>query len=497
MALLFMDGFDLYGAVTDLPLGRWTSVSNSNSTFLMTGRYSGSSLQLTGVSGINIAKQLATTYSTLVIGFAIKTTFVVSNLTGFTFYDTLATATAQTSVGIQSDGSIVIKRGTLSSGTVVATSAAGVITSATWAYLEAKITFATGATGTYEIRVNGVNVLSGTTVQTAASTASIAAFDLRISTSSIVAYFDDLYVCDTSTATNNNFLGDVRIETVMPTADTATKGFSAAVSYAGLITSQSITGTSANALYLQQVIPAVSGVIPSVVYSTSSGGSATCKSKGVVYADSSGVPGSRLAVSTEVVGAPANSDVTLPFSSPPSVTAGTTYYVGFITDTGPNLQSAATNATFFTKGSQSESTGPSDPAPSSMTSSLTSYRVYAIITSAATNWSCVKETGADNDYSYVQATATTEDLYSHAALSSTPATINAVQVTSLMRKADAGPRTVSNQCKSSSTDQAGATLYPGGSYQFFSDIYLTDPATGVAWTGSGVNSATFGVKIIS
>lgn len=497
MALLFMDGFDLYSVSSDTVLGRWTTLSNTGSSNILTGRYSGSCLQFTSVSNLNIAKALPTTYSTLVLGVAIKTNLAASSFTCFSFYDTVG-GTAQTSVCIQSDGSIVVKRGT-SAGTTLGTSAAGVIASNTWAYVEAKILFTTGATGTYEVRVNGTNVVSGTSATTAASTTAIGAFDLRVTNSSLTAYWDDLYLCDTSGAANNNFLGDSRIETVFPTADTATKNFPTAVTYAGQVTASSVIAVPSNTLTLYTMTPAVSGNVSSIVFTTTNtGGSATGKIKGVVYADSSGVPGARLAVSTELVGIANASDNTLSFSSPPAVTAGSTYYFGVLTDTSLTWVSALTNGGVFSKSSQTYSTGPVDPAPSSMTSSTNNYKMWAVITSASANFACVKETAGDADASYIQATAaSTEDLYSHAALSSTPASVAAVQLVSLVRKSDAGPRTVTNQLKSSSTDQAGTTWYPGGSYQYFSDIYPTDPATSAAWTGSGVNSATYGVKIVT
>lgn len=73
--------------------------------------------------------------------------------------------------------------------------------------------------GTYEVRISGVNVLSDTGVDTRVS----ATIDYYTSTSfgagSTLTKIDDWYVCDASGTANNDFLGDMAVETIYPTSD--------------------------------------------------------------------------------------------------------------------------------------------------------------------------------------------------------------------------------------------------------------------------------------
>jgi len=70
------------------------------------------------------------------------------------------------------------------------------------------------------VRVNGVNILSGAGVDTQ-NTANAAADRFVVDGFGITAAggqcYDDLYVCDGTGSSNNNFLGDVRIDAKFPT----------------------------------------------------------------------------------------------------------------------------------------------------------------------------------------------------------------------------------------------------------------------------------------
>lgn len=125
-------------------------------------------------------------------------------------------ATTQITLQVDTGGYIKVKR----NATLIGASAAGVITSTEWFYLEIKVKFHT-TVGTVDIRVNGVNVLSLTDVNTDESD-SASCTTLRIAggyDNVGSTLFDDLYVCNTLGAVNNDFLGDVRIATLYPTSD--------------------------------------------------------------------------------------------------------------------------------------------------------------------------------------------------------------------------------------------------------------------------------------
>jgi hypothetical protein len=92
-----------------------------------------------------------------------------------------------------------------------------------WHYFEFQLTI-DDTVGAYEIRQNEVNVLSGTGVNLADDTGSQAdVFAWRfISNVSAQLFFDDLYLVDSTGASNNDFLGDSIVEGLLPNANGAT-----------------------------------------------------------------------------------------------------------------------------------------------------------------------------------------------------------------------------------------------------------------------------------
>lgn len=89
----------------------------------------------------------------------------------------------------------------------------------TFYYLELKVLLATGATGTYELRVNEVTEFSGSSAITA--TTSAVGNNIKIGCPSTNGGFsiDDIYICDGSGSIRNNFLGDCVVEGILPTSD--------------------------------------------------------------------------------------------------------------------------------------------------------------------------------------------------------------------------------------------------------------------------------------
>lgn len=111
-----------------------------------------------------------------------------------------------------------------------------VLTTQNWHFLEMEIDI---AGGTFVLRVDdttgaGTPVINGggltfghLTNGTVVATTPMAqvAFLVQYSREPIASYFDDLRVTDTSGAVNNGFVGDTRIATSFPQADTATAGW--------------------------------------------------------------------------------------------------------------------------------------------------------------------------------------------------------------------------------------------------------------------------------
>ena len=114
----------------------------------------------------------------------------------------------------------------------------------------------------------------------------------------------------------------------------------------------------------------------------------------------------------------------------------------------------------------------------------------------ADNFALVDEKPSDGDTTYVTATAVaTSDLYDMADLSETPLAIYAVQSSIIGRKDDAATRAVRCNLKSGATTANGTDLGLTTSYVQRVTIYETDPATGAAWTASGVNALQAGPEV--
>ncbi len=101
-------------------------------------------------------------------------------------------------------------------GSIVATSAANVFDDDSWHYLEYKTDFNTSGTGSYEVKMDGVSILSGT-ASTAVTSGSIPAGlqiyspDNATDSQAEIMMYDDWYICDTTGTENNDFLGPINI----------------------------------------------------------------------------------------------------------------------------------------------------------------------------------------------------------------------------------------------------------------------------------------------
>lgn len=215
MALVFMDGFDHY-ATADITK-KWTSVDTSPAIGASSGRRSGGALLAPNAvtNGAQVLKTLPAAYATLIVGFAWK----ISGMSGRSVVRFLDTAVEHISVELAVDGTLVVQR----AGSATLAISSNSISLNTWYYLEFKATIH-DSTGAFELRLNGDVWASGSNVDTRnAGNASVNRLALGADGNMSVSatqYFDDFYVADTSgSAPQNDFLGDVRIDTVYPSAD--------------------------------------------------------------------------------------------------------------------------------------------------------------------------------------------------------------------------------------------------------------------------------------
>lgn len=93
-----------------------------------------------------------------------------------------------------------------------------------WHYFELKVTVRTSTNGAYELRHNGVDIMSGTTVDLADTGGDgWDTFAFRFTSNlTNTLRFDDMYVLDGTGAKNLDFLGPSVVEGVLPTAAGAT-----------------------------------------------------------------------------------------------------------------------------------------------------------------------------------------------------------------------------------------------------------------------------------
>src|SRR6185369_5097817 len=89
-----------------------------------------------------------------------------------------------------------------------------------------------------------------------------------------------------------------------------------------------------------------------------------------------------------------------------------------------------------------------------------------------------------------------EDLYTFPSLSPV-STVHAVAMKANCARSDSGARTVSMRMLSGGTDGGGSATgqTPGTSFGWLTSLFITDPATGAAWSPTAVNAATAGFKI--
>jgi hypothetical protein len=231
MALLFLDGCDLHATNADI-LRRWTSASSGTNVDVVTngGRFGGGCIRLRTVTADETVSKTFTSpiTGTTIAGGAIR---LVPNVTSSTnnsrllqFLDSGGTVHL-TLAWSSTDLLFRLYRGT-TGGALLGTSTATFL-SDVWGYLEMKATIADSG-GICVVRLDGATIINFTGDTRNAGTAEVATvrfsshfqsndrYDLRL---------DDVYICDGSGSRNNDFLGDVRVSTLRPDADTTVADF--------------------------------------------------------------------------------------------------------------------------------------------------------------------------------------------------------------------------------------------------------------------------------
>ncbi len=212
MSLLFCDSFDHY--VTANILTKWPGSSIAN-LVLSSGaaRFGAAGFShLDNSGGGYLETTILPVGDVHFIGFAYRPDNVGGSGTILGMRDG---GSAQWELGQDASHHLYVSR----NGTVLGT-ATSVLSNSVWYYVEVKVTIH-NSSGTVDIRLNGVSDLS-LTGQDTQNTANAFADTLRLGKNgnSCQWQFDDLYVCDDAgSAPTNTFLGDVRVEAILPSGN--------------------------------------------------------------------------------------------------------------------------------------------------------------------------------------------------------------------------------------------------------------------------------------
>lgn len=226
MALLWVDGFEKYGL----------SGNQVNPSDTINWKYGGTVLDgvniETGSTGNCIALDNAssvvkppnlTSNRTLICGFAFKARDVDD---GLRLVDFRHPNNAGETIGygefylqvesVNSANEVVLYRGNTSINTTNGVD----IQPDTWYYLEMKV-YCDSSSGTCNVKLDDTEIISfsGNTHHRTTSGYdfySTIAFNTRVSD---ILYIDDLYICDGSGASNNDFLGTCNVDTISPSSD--------------------------------------------------------------------------------------------------------------------------------------------------------------------------------------------------------------------------------------------------------------------------------------
>jgi hypothetical protein len=227
MTLLFFDGFQ-DGNTTSKP--EWNAGVSGNWDSIQTGRDGGTNGAVRGSSNSTIATcTLPSSAATCIVGTACVTGGATSGADTTPCIIGLCSSgnVLQLVLTISLAGFLEVRR-TSVTGTLLGTSSGHTpIGSGQWFYVEMKAILTTATTSTVEVRLNGAPtpVLTITGAATSSVIGNVTAIRL-IGRNGLSAYcqWDDLYVCDAVDATatqgqaNNDYLGDIRVASLFPTA---------------------------------------------------------------------------------------------------------------------------------------------------------------------------------------------------------------------------------------------------------------------------------------
>jgi len=214
MAVVLVEGFDHLSAAQTLASGKWTG----NFVVVVAGRLAG---QAARAGNTNLVKALPSTYSTLIVGFAFRVTSTATD----TYFNLRGSGANIVRLQLAASGPSQVFKLVNAGGTQLAIGTTPILPNI-WYYIELKVVVS-ATVGTVELRLNGLASAecSGSGLNTGSANIDSVQFVTAVSQSMDV---DDVYGVDTSgSSPTNDFLGDRRVETLMPTAEGANTAWTA------------------------------------------------------------------------------------------------------------------------------------------------------------------------------------------------------------------------------------------------------------------------------
>ncbi len=230
MALQFIDGFDHYFLTNDdgfqggaAATGqKWDGNFFNGEMYPGTdkGRFGGSALRIRSSAGsASISKNIITPRDEFIVGFAYKPESVSVYTTEIAF--TMSSGNKTTLKLRPSTGMVVVDTQFTAN---AVSSAAGVITTNVWHYIEFRIK-EHSTLGEVEVKVNEVTVATLTGINTGADGGLMTLLTIASTNNLQIDHIDDLYLLDRTGADNNNFLGGCRIDTLHTVGNGGTNDF--------------------------------------------------------------------------------------------------------------------------------------------------------------------------------------------------------------------------------------------------------------------------------
>lgn len=211
MVVRLIEGWESSTVLADY-LGKWLTVPGAATISAGAGRF-GNGLRVT--SSTSNWSRTFDAQATWVTGFAVRILDISAGNAHLVAL--LDGAVVHCGLAIQASTNLLFAwRGT--TGTVLGTPAATPLPVNTWVYVEAKFTIS-DTVGVVVVRVNGTPVISLTNQDTR-NAGNATANTVRMGPAASFGTsldFDDLYICDTTGSVNNDFLGDCKVEQVLPT----------------------------------------------------------------------------------------------------------------------------------------------------------------------------------------------------------------------------------------------------------------------------------------